>query len=107
MVIDSGKAEEFYGKVFDWEFEAMPGPMEYTMIKTDKDPGGGLMKKPDQAQMPVLMVYFRVEDIDATLGKVADAGGKTIVPKTEIGQDIGSFAVFADPDGIAVGIYQS
>jgi hypothetical protein len=106
MPTDDKKAKEFYGRVFDWEFETSPGPIEYTTIDTGKEPKGGMMKKPDEAPMPGLMAYFFVQSVEETLQKVSEAGGKTVVPKTEIGPDAGSFAVFADPDGIPVGIYE-
>ena len=36
---------------------------------------------------------------------VAAGGGRTLVPKTPI-PSVGHFAVFADPDGIGVGLFQ-
>jgi len=99
------KCRQFYAEVFDWQFRTAPGPGEYTLIETGKEPGGGLMQKPAQAPKPVMNVYFQVEDIEATLAKVAAAGGTTIVPKTPI-PGIGHFAMFADPEQICVGIFQ-
>ena len=106
MVGDVEKAKEFYGKIFDWEFktdEAMP---EYTMIDTGTEPGGGLMKKPGEAPHFALSQYFLVDSIEETLGKVEGAGGKTGVPKMEI-PNVGWWALFLDPDGIPVGIFES
>ncbi|MHC5037260.1 MAG: VOC family protein [Planctomycetota bacterium] len=104
MVTDIEKAKAFYGQVFDWQLDesSMPG---YTLIQTGKEPGGGIMLKPAEAPVPALHVYFLVEDIEATLSKVSQAGGQVIVPKTEI-PNIGHFAMFMDPDNIPVGIFQ-
>jgi predicted enzyme related to lactoylglutathione lyase len=44
-----------------------------------------------------------VDDIDATLEKVTENGGRILVPKTVI-PNVGYFAMFADPEGIAIGI---
>jgi len=104
MVSDAKRAKDFYGKIFNWTFEDSPPPHHYTMIDTGTEPKGGLMKKPDQAPHPSLNVYFHVEDVDATLKKVQGAGGTVIVGKTEI--EMGWWAMFADPDGIPVGLYE-
>jgi len=105
MVSDVDKSREFYGKIFDWEFER-DDAMEYTMIKTGAEPGGGMMKKPDEAPMFALSQYFQVDDIDETLAKVTAAGGKPGIPKMEI-PDMGWWAMFFDPDQIPVMIFQS
>jgi predicted enzyme related to lactoylglutathione lyase len=106
MVKDIAKSKGFYGKVFDWKFGDMPGIADYVSIDTGKDPGGGVMKKPDQAPGCSLMVYFYVESIEETLGKVTAAGGKIGKPKVEI-TGIGWWALFFDPDGIPVMIFEA
>ena len=104
MANDVSRTQNFYSKVFDWKFEGGEG--DYVMIRTGKDPDGGLMKKPAEAPAPSLQVYFRVDKIEDTLEKARGAGGSILVPKTPV-SDMGWFAIFADPDGIAVGIWQS
>lgn len=106
MVSDTEKSKEFYGKIFDWEFKVDDNMQGYVMINTGSEPGGGMMKKPDQAPHFALSEYFMVDSIEDTLGKVEAAGGKTGVPKTEI-PGIGWWALFFDPDGIPVGVYES
>ncbi len=105
MVSDPEKTKAFYGKVFDWEFDdtGMPG---YTMLRTGSDPGGGIMKKPDEAPHFALSVYFLVDSIDETLKKVEGAGGKIGMGKTEI-PGVGYWGLFFDSDGIPVGIFQN
>lgn len=105
MSTDPAKSREFYGKIFDWKFDdtRMPG---YTMIQTGTDLGGGMMAKPAEAPAPALNVYIYVDSIDATLSKVRSAGGQIIAEKTPI-PEMGAWAMFLDPDGICVGIYES
>jgi predicted enzyme related to lactoylglutathione lyase len=103
MVSDPDKARAFYRQVFDWKLEDQPGG-EYTLIGTGSEPGGGMMRKTPAAPAPALNVYFRVDSIDGTLRKVVEAGGTVVVPKTEI-PGHGRFAMFLDPDQIAVGIF--
>jgi predicted enzyme related to lactoylglutathione lyase len=105
MVSDVEKAKAFYGKIFDWKFETDQS-MNYVMIDTGSEPGGGMMKKPDQTPQFALTEYFLVDDIDETLAKVEEAGGKKGIPRMEI-PNMGWWAMFLDPDGIPVMIYQS
>ncbi|OFW61019.1 MAG: hypothetical protein A2133_04390 [Actinobacteria bacterium RBG_16_64_13] len=104
MVTDPAKAKGFYTKVFDWTIEesSMPG---YSMITTGTPPAGGMMAKPEMAPMSALNTYFGVDDVDATLAKAVAAGATTIAPKMEI-PGMGYWAMFTDPDGIPIGIFQ-
>jgi predicted enzyme related to lactoylglutathione lyase len=104
MVSDVEKSKAFYGKVFDWKFK-IDKSMDYVMIDTGKEPGGGMMKKPEQAPYFALSEYFLVDDIEETLKKVEAAGGKRGMPKMEV-PNMGWWAMFFDPDGIPVMIYQ-
>jgi predicted enzyme related to lactoylglutathione lyase len=45
-------------------------------------------------------------DIDATLSRVEANGGKTVTGRTEIAPGMGSTALFADPLGNRLGLYE-
>ena len=47
--------------------------------------------------------YVQVDDPQAYLNKIEAAGGKTVVPVTEI-PDMVTFAMFADPEGNVGGL---
>ena len=102
MTNNSRKCQAFYGSVFDWRFdnESLPG---YTLIHTDSEATGGVFPKPKAVPGVCLNVYFKVDNIDETLEKVKLLGGSVLVPKTEI-PNTGYFAMFADPEGIPIGI---
>jgi uncharacterized protein len=103
LVSSVPKAREFYTKVFDWKFDdTKPG---YTLIATGSSMPGGMMTKPPMAPAPALHVYFQVDDIQRTLRAVAESGGTVIVPRSEI-PGVGYFAMFLDPDRIAIGIFE-
>ena len=104
MTDDPQKCKDFYGAVFDWQFDdqSMPG---YTLINTGAEPTGGVFPRPAEAPHVCANIYFSVDDLDATLGKVAEHGGSIIVPKTPI-PNVGHFAMFADPEGILIGVMQ-
>ena len=97
---DPKRLQSFYGKVFDWKFnEAMPG---YTMI----DGVGGIFAAPDQ-QMPTGVTnYVNVDDLGAKEDLIRKAGGQIYKSKQEV-PGMGSFTIFADPDGNTVAMWQA
>lgn len=104
MTADPAKCRAFYEAVFDWQFDegSMPG---YTLVQTGSDPTGAVFRKPDQAPGACMNVYFQTDDIEGTLAKAKEQGAKVLVPKTEI-PGAGHFAMFADPEGITIGLMQ-
>lgn len=52
------------------------------------------------------MIYFSVPDIEAVLARVESAGGRTLTPKTDIGE-YGFYAYFEDSEGNRVGLHSS
>jgi predicted enzyme related to lactoylglutathione lyase len=102
IVPDTEKARDFYGKVFDWVFDDMTFP-GYTLIHTGRDMHGGLMARHLASASPGLNSYFEVDDVNRTLHDVIEFGGRVVVPRTAIAH-VGEFAMFQDPEGIAVGI---
>jgi uncharacterized protein len=52
-----------------------------------------------------VLVYVRVDDVEATLDKIVEAGGEIIVPRTQQGEDI-AHATFRDPTGNVLGVFQ-
>lgn len=104
VVSDLAKGKVFYSTVFDWEFDesSFPG---YSIIKTGMNPGGGMVASSENPPRYMFNVYFQVDDVEATLAKATEAGASVIAPKTAI-PGIGYWGMFADPDGIAIGILQ-
>jgi len=97
------KLQGFYGSLFDWEIEDMPA-MNYGMVKTGVEPGGGIAGT-EGKMPPYLTVYVQVDDLQASLDKAVELGAKALVPPTPI-PNIGSFAMFSDPEGNVVGIFK-
>jgi uncharacterized protein len=52
-----------------------------------------------------VLVYIRVNDVEASLQKIVEAGGEVTVPRTLEGQDL-ACATFRDPAGNVLGIFQ-
>ncbi len=102
---DPAKAQAFYERVFAWRYERAPEQENYTMIYAGTGPTGGLMPMPANCPAPRTMVYFAVDNIDDTLVKAEQAGGKVVMPRMPI-PGVGAIAVLADPEGIRIGIYE-
>jgi len=102
-VKDLERAVTFYEKVFDVKLtlEEMGG-MKMAMFPFDQNAlgaAGSLMQaasyEPSHAGT---VVYFSVADIPETLRRINGNGGKTLVPKTSIGQ-YGYIAQYEDSEG--------
>ena len=50
-------------------------------------------------------IYMRVDDLGTCLDRAERLGGRRMVPPTDLPGDLGRFAIFADPDGNAVGLW--
>ena len=102
------RAKKFYGDLFGWKFNKMPGQMPYWDIRTrarkgEHALGGGLMKRQMKGQ-PVVN-YVSVNDLDKYWKKASKLGAKSIVPKTSIPK-MGHFMVFFDTENNPVGLWQ-
>jgi predicted enzyme related to lactoylglutathione lyase len=107
---DRERAKRFYGAVFGWRLEDLPGA-DYTMITTSENginSGlGGLAQATGlrPAQPNGIVPYIRPDDFDTTLATIERAGGEILIPKTDV-MGYGWFAHFRDPDGNVVGLWQ-
>ena len=103
MTTDTTAATKFYGGLFGWTVKEMNGPMgTYRMFMQGEMPIGGAMASPPGVPSNWL-VYMGVEDVDASAKKIAEVGGKIMVPPTTV-PDMLRFACGADGQGAAFGI---
>ena len=99
---DKGKTEEFYAKLFDWRLEPY-GPA--SMIDTGAGTGiNGHLTELGHEPHKYTIIYVQVDDLQASLDKAVELGGKALVPPVDI--PTGSFAWFADPAGNPVGLWK-
>ena len=101
-----GKAiQSFYSKLFDWKIDAN-NPMNYGMVSPEGQGGigGGIFQAQDG--MPAYVTFYvHVDELQPYLDKAEKLGGKTIMPPTPI-PDVGSVALFADPEGHCIGLFK-
>lgn len=103
---DPDRSRAFYRDVFGWKFQSWDGPQEYWLIRTGEEtPGidGGLLRRPRPGAGVVNTIG--VTDLDTTLARVADAGGRIVAPRMEI-PGVGHVAYFADLDGHTFGLLE-
>ena len=79
---------------------AMPG-MEYYMVRTGEDQGGAVYPADEIGTK----LYFDTDDIDASVAKVRELGGKSD-DKSPI-PGVGWFAHCMDSEGNKVSLFQS
>jgi uncharacterized protein len=102
---DAKKLQDFYGKLFDWKIDAN-NPMNYGMVNTGGERGinGGIGPAPE-GRPGYLTLYVEVPNLEDHLKKVGSLGGKTLMPPMQIPNGP-RIAMFADPEGTAVGLVQ-
>jgi predicted enzyme related to lactoylglutathione lyase len=102
---DPAKAREFYAGLFSWKFEQMPmGDSTYTMIRPGSGAGGGITRKMMPNQPTAWLAYVEVDNVESSVKKAADLGGKVVVPPSPI-PNMGFFAILQDPSGAVFGIW--
>lgn len=104
---DVEKAKAFYGALFDWKLEDMPmGPgFTYTMIGVGEGTGGGMMATPAPGVPVAWLPYVLVNDLAAATAKAKSLGATICKDITEV-PEAGSFAIFSDPAGAVIGLWQ-
>lgn len=104
---DPDAAAAFYAAVFGWEIQRDARFADYPMfVDTGRKIGGGFWRTGKPTDAAGLMVYITVDDIDATLAAILAHGGLTVQGKTEIHALVGWYAVFRDPAGNGMGLFQ-
>lgn len=103
-VSDAGRAQEFYSNLFGWHIAEPPGFEGYPMWQApNKISGGGLAPRSDGFTQP--RSYVEVDSIEETLAKVTESGGAVVMDKQPI-SDTSWWAIFTDPDGNTIGLYE-
>ena len=100
---DTGKARQFWGGLFGWEFQSVPGPGEYHMARIDDQAGAAITNmEPGKRGM---RSYFDVDDVNAGAARVKELGGEADQPQPV--PNMGWFATCRDPHGNEFGLWQN
>lgn len=110
---DLDRAQKFYETIF--ETKLIPLDMENIQMRMFPidDPGSGIggavckadgFYKPSSTDGPLIYLNGN-PDVQTILDRVEAAGGKIMVPKTEISPDYGFMGVIVDTEGNRVGLH--
>lgn len=103
-VSDMERASAFYSELFGWQIAEVPGYEGYPMWQApNKISGGGLAPRSEGFTQP--RSYVEVDSIEETLAKVSEQGGTVVMEKSPI-SETSWWAIFTDPDGNTVGLYE-
>lgn len=114
---DVERAKQFYSSIFSWQLEdyPMPGGAKYIgaitvpvdeKTRIPKEPGainGAIVERSNNTKAPV--VAISVNSVDEYVKKVEAAGGKVVMPKTDIGGQ-GYYAYVTDSESNVIGLWQ-
>ena len=110
---DINRAQKFYETIFDMTMMPMDFPnMKMRMFPLDDmmtQVGGALVDsggfhKASATDGP--LIYLNANpDVQNVLDRVEAAGGKIMVPKTEISPEYGFMGVFSDTEGNRIGLH--
>ena len=108
-VSDFERAKLFYSMIYKYEMpEQMIGASRMGFFLAEKEGVGGAIVHGEgyvPSQEGSLVYLNGGEDLSVVLGRVENAGGKILVPKTLITEEMGYYAVFLDSEGNRIGLY--
>ena len=101
---DPTRLHQFYTNVFGWKIDSN-NPMNYGMVESGG--GGGIAGGIGGTQLPDsrVVVYAQVPSIDDVLSRVSTHGGRTVMPRQDIGPVV--MALYEDPEGNLMGLVES
>jgi predicted enzyme related to lactoylglutathione lyase len=104
---DVARARAFYGELFGWRIWEGQGGGPYLHVSAgDQDIGGILAKEAGEPGPSHWLGYVDARPIEDVVARTAAAGGRVVVPVSEIPR-VGKFAVVADPRGGVTSPFQS
>jgi predicted enzyme related to lactoylglutathione lyase len=107
MTPDQAAVSKFYTSVFGWQIEPGQDNSGYLHIKNGSEFIGGI---PPAGQRPPnvpphWMIYFLVDNCDASASKAKDLGGTLLMPPMTM-EKVGRMAIVDDPQGAGFALFQ-
>jgi predicted enzyme related to lactoylglutathione lyase len=103
-VKDTARAKAFYGEVFGWQFQDVPG-MDYTLFSTPGNVVGGGFFTPSEKMPEKVINYMLVDSIETAKERVEKFGGKALSPKIDV-PGHGSLMHVLDSEGNLIALWQ-
>ncbi|HKJ45668.1 MAG TPA: VOC family protein [Balneolales bacterium] len=109
-VNDLDRARAFYEYVFEMKLdlnEMDESKMAWFPMMEATGTTGTLIKVKDfNPSHDGTLIYFSVDDIDETLKRITNKGGKILTPRTSIGE-YGFTAIFEDSEGNKIALHSN
>jgi predicted enzyme related to lactoylglutathione lyase len=109
---DISRAKKFYENIFSMQMQDMGEMMGMKMVGFPTEMGngkasGGLVQGPmHKPSAEGALIYLNANpSIQAVVERIEKAGGKVVMPKTQISPEIGFMAFFTDTEGNRVGLH--
>lgn len=107
---DIERAKDFYATVFGlaFQFVEMPDSKMYMFGTPGAVGSAGCLVQTNESKPSAdgTIVYFSCDDVAVEAARIEEAGGKVIIPKTDIGE-FGFFAQFIDTEGNRIGLHSN
>lgn len=106
---------DFYSAVFEWKMDEYEHGYYGFETGSESDKGIGGHIYPPNDEIPLVdgvpfgnnvTIYVTVEDIHATVEKLESIGGTLLMPPTVVSDKGELLAMFLDPSGNRIGLYQ-
>lgn len=103
---DAASAKTFYTQLFGWTTHDIPlgDGTVYTMLQKDGKDVGALYETKEAPR--AWLSYVSVANVDASLAKAKELGATVLGGPMDV-SDAGRMAVFADPQGAALALWQA
>jgi uncharacterized protein len=103
---DLPAAVSFYRDLFEWDPDDQgPEAGGYTIFRMGGEPISGAGPVMMEGQPTAWTTYVSVADADAAVAKAKEAGATVFLEPMDV-MDVGRMAVFADPTGAAIAVWQ-
>jgi predicted enzyme related to lactoylglutathione lyase len=109
---DLPRAKKFYETIFSCQMQDYPEMMGMKMSGFPSDPGNGKASgaiAQSEFHTPAkdgALIYLNANPaIQTIIDRIEGAGGKVVMPKTQISPEIGYMAFFIDTEGNRVGLH--
>jgi uncharacterized protein len=107
MAADQAAAKQFYAGLFGWDYLDLPigeGAF-YSLAQLDGKPVAAITPLPGEGVPPHWNCYVSVEDADAAAARAQELGATVVLAAGDVG-DSGRLAVFQDPQGALLSVWQ-
>jgi predicted enzyme related to lactoylglutathione lyase len=104
---DPARARRFYAELFGWAFQNVPGFEGYHLFTTPagEQATGGAIGKRGESAPESMRTYINVDSVDETTQRIGELGGTVVHEKQEV-PGVGWYAVFRDPEGNELALWQ-